>query len=328
MDRASLHDLVLDFAIALHTEEELTQAHQKIVNAFREQRTVSPYGVSKWDRMNMKDPATFYVLNEIIHHARNAIDMETVTNDSMVISWLTDQPQDSIVQAVAAIIGVDTLTDIAAAAKAAGDTWIAACAYGAAADEALGISGRDAQLSLSRQCMSTFYDLDMGDASSGCTQEEADQLELDQLCMVCMGLQQSDLEFYFEEKKRHEYLLTTKAARASPQNAFLINLFGDGFLYLFSNIETWALRCWECIQTLKRDGVDNSLDEQTSNFCTLVYGGLIGWFSAGFLQFVPGFRWSKVPMVVDMCREAALRYEYDIYHIEMVNFMNKYDYWL
>ena len=27
-------------------------------------------------------------------------------------------------------------------------------------------------------------------------------------------------------------------------------------------------------------------------------------------------------MVVDMCREAALRYEYDIYHIEMVNFMN------
>jgi hypothetical protein len=48
--------LVLDFVIGQHTEEELSVAHERVVESFRKHRTVSPAGIVGWSR-SVSSPA-------------------------------------------------------------------------------------------------------------------------------------------------------------------------------------------------------------------------------------------------------------------------------
>lgn len=66
IDRPQLHDLVLDFVIGLHSEEELLSAQIRVVDAFRKNRSVSPAGIVGWSKGNRGDAATMYHLCCII----------------------------------------------------------------------------------------------------------------------------------------------------------------------------------------------------------------------------------------------------------------------
>ena len=321
-------DLVLDFTIAMHTEEELTKAHQMVVNAFRENRTVSPAGIEAWSRMNRKDPATMYVLAEIEHHCRNTIDTDHISTDPLseysmgVVEWMKDQPQDAICDATANILKTPLLSEMATAFDSAGDSWSAACVWAAAAVVELGESGREASLTMGRKCMESFHKIDFG-GSPECTQDAADSLELRQLCMLAMGLQSDDIEKYLETMKRHEHLLSSKAARASPQDAWLISFFGRSFLKIATGKFTEGLDILlEVSIQLKDDGVDNAVDPLTQQFATVLLGGVWGWWAHALLMYGSGFRFKQYPWICESTRTATYAYDYDTHHLEMVNFCN------
>jgi hypothetical protein len=57
VDRASLHDLVLDFTISMHSKVELAGAHRRVVETFRKNRVVNALGIAAWDPSNRDRPA-------------------------------------------------------------------------------------------------------------------------------------------------------------------------------------------------------------------------------------------------------------------------------
>ena len=315
---------VLDFTVSLHTEDELTAAHRKVVNAFREQRTLLPSGIRRWDRQRgRKDPTTAYVISEVLHHCRNAVGGLDVAEDTMIQSWLKDQPADVIVDETANIVTVPVLSDMANACDQAGDFWTAACIWGAAAGVALGDTGRSDSVVLSRKAMTSIHNIDMG-ASPGCSQEDVDQLEQDQLTNLAMGLDDNDMVKYFQEMKRGEYLLTTKAARANPQDAFLLQFFGKGWQFMMDGeMQQFTQVMLDCTLTLLENGVEHGPDIETRTFCTLVLTGLIGWYANTLIAYQPrGFRFSQYPKLLDCISNGVATYDYDLHHLDMVSFVN------
>ena len=69
IDRPSVHDLVLDFAVAQHSEDALRSKHRQAVEAFRAARPSDVYGRSQFDRLHIRgDMLALYVCNEISYH--------------------------------------------------------------------------------------------------------------------------------------------------------------------------------------------------------------------------------------------------------------------
>ena len=68
IDRPSVHDLVLDWAVAQHSKEELREKHRAIVMAFRATRPLDFYGRGKYDKSLVGSPLNSYVCNEVEHH--------------------------------------------------------------------------------------------------------------------------------------------------------------------------------------------------------------------------------------------------------------------
>lgn len=122
VDRPSLHDLVLDFAVAQHTAEELRENHHKVVEAFRTARPADFFGRRKFDKSLTVDPMCAYVCNEIDYHVGQA---GTADSDTAV-AWLQDAPIDSIVIAAGHATGVKKLLALAEAAESSTDWWLAA----------------------------------------------------------------------------------------------------------------------------------------------------------------------------------------------------------
>ena len=67
IDRPSVHDLVLDFAVAQHGEDELREAHRRVVEAFRGARPSDFHGRKKWVKKG-DDAVSMYVCNEVPQH--------------------------------------------------------------------------------------------------------------------------------------------------------------------------------------------------------------------------------------------------------------------
>ena len=130
VDRAQLHDLVLDYAIAQHTNAELRLAHEHVVNYFRSHRTVSPANLVGWSTSNRGDATTAYVMNEVEHHISAAWnDEESETATSTLLSWVTDNVFDCITYATARVLGQERLLKSAESAERASDWFRAACMW-------------------------------------------------------------------------------------------------------------------------------------------------------------------------------------------------------
>ena len=111
----------------------LRDAHRKIVEAFRANRTVDSNGVAAWDPGNADDALTKYVLNESYHHIKAAIDPVAAADDKAISGWLHDVPQDIIVGNLAQCIGIEKLKLLARKAEEGGEMWWAACRWSSAA---------------------------------------------------------------------------------------------------------------------------------------------------------------------------------------------------
>lgn len=125
-----LHDLVLDYVTALHSEGELRELHIAIVDAFCNHRTKTEAGTVGWSRSHRGDAATNYVTHEVHHHVRHA---RGGASDDAILSWATDHVQDCISYAAAGELGEDRLAAAAAEAEAVNDYYASACRWDLAA---------------------------------------------------------------------------------------------------------------------------------------------------------------------------------------------------
>jgi hypothetical protein len=127
IDRAQLHDLVLDFVISMYTEKELTLAHTRCVEAFRENRTVSVVGTRGWKAVNRSDATTVYVINEVEHHVANCFDKTSQASIDTLTRWVTDPILDCIPFACARVLGEDRLVEAVEVAEAAEEWFWMGC---------------------------------------------------------------------------------------------------------------------------------------------------------------------------------------------------------
>eukprot|EP01051_Picozoa_sp_SAG22_P005169 SAG22_NODE_300_length_12752_cov_3.102426_1_plen_653_part_10 len=126
VDRPSVHDLVLDFVVAQHSEEELREKHRQVVEAFRACRPMNSFGVREWERGDLgEDSICRYIGNEVAHHVRGALPADPL-NDAVVAGWLGDTPQDAITVATAEVLGWKAGMQLARQADEQQDWWSAA----------------------------------------------------------------------------------------------------------------------------------------------------------------------------------------------------------
>ena len=108
VDRPQLHDIVRDHVIGLHTEEELQDMHRRFVDVFRDNRPVGPSGEKEW--VNTDSSAmSRYIKNNIHEHIRLGWPNEESNGSTVILAWLEDVPQDTIVKAVAEHLGAEEL---------------------------------------------------------------------------------------------------------------------------------------------------------------------------------------------------------------------------
>jgi hypothetical protein len=123
IDRPSLHDLVLDFAVAQHSSSDLSEQHRRVVEAFRAARPTDAYDRRKFDLALTEDPQNMYVCNNVMHHVSTAMQQSELVTP---VDWLQDLPSDEIVYVTARELGVDKVEKLATRAEEQGDWWLAA----------------------------------------------------------------------------------------------------------------------------------------------------------------------------------------------------------
>ena len=171
IDRPSVHDLTLDFAISSHTTGELQQGHQRILEAFRQSRTVSAAGICAYDyTKRVSCDITRYVCNDADHHCKAAFPVATT---EAALEYLNDVPQDPLATAFGRAMGVDALSEAAQQAESAGANWSAACRWAMHGNLMLHKHGRGEALPSWRKALAMI-----ARTTVGCTVDEKDQLEI------------------------------------------------------------------------------------------------------------------------------------------------------
>ena len=216
VDRASLHDLVLDFTIGMHSKAELTGAHRRVVEAFRVNRPTNAAGIAQWDAANRDDAVTAYVLDEGASHVQNSRDPSESGSDEILLSWLADQPQDALVSHVGSALGEDALVSAAEAAESAGEMWLASCRWAAAARFVLYSRGMVAVVVPLHRAADALSRVKLTATASRLSVWQKDQLEL----TVVSDLAVYDLSTADALVPRMERLLTTDAAKAQPHQSY------------------------------------------------------------------------------------------------------------
>jgi hypothetical protein len=126
IDRPSVHDLVLDFAVAQHSAEELCEKHCAVVEAFREARPADYYGRRYFDSTRSDSALDVYVSNEVGCHVSKCWEGSQRQSGTGPRSWLGDTPHDEIVAATGRVMGLEKLSSLAQNASDEGDWWLAA----------------------------------------------------------------------------------------------------------------------------------------------------------------------------------------------------------
>eukprot|EP01046_Picozoa_sp_COSAG06_P043409 COSAG06_NODE_5682_length_3323_cov_3.426489_2_plen_973_part_01 len=259
VDRASLHDLVLDFTIGLHSKAELVSAHRRVVEAFRRSRPTNA-SVAQWDRADRDDAVTVYVLDESTHHVRGAHEPNSKLSDDILLGWLLDQPQDVLIEHISEVLGEKMLTRAAEAAEAAGENWEAACRWSAVALVVRNTrGGAQSVVSLGR-AVAILGKLQRDAGASTESIRQRDDLELSSI----ISLSTWDLAQVAALMPRLKYLLATDAAKAHPDSCYLMMLFTEWFGTCFAGdipgtkqvlvrLVPWFVRaCAQCLDPVQQ----------------------------------------------------------------------------
>ena len=125
IDKPSMHDLVLDFAIAQHPKADLRSKHRRLVNLIRARRPMHDSIVlasssrSGWDLTCTDDRLGSYVVKNVRHHIAAACNQAWSDKDIMeeieALGWLDDYTgqQDAIPVSTAAFLGAARCTELA-----------------------------------------------------------------------------------------------------------------------------------------------------------------------------------------------------------------------
>jgi hypothetical protein len=247
---------------------------------------------------------TAYVLDEGRHHVQNCRD-DSPDSDDLLLGWLEDQPQDSLVFHVALALGLSILISGAESAEASGSMWPAACRLAAASQVIRNNQGAGQTHEESLRRAAAAISQARERSPSGLV-DKIDQLEL----MVVSSCFMWDPERVADDyKPRMERLMSTKACKAQPDkqvNYWIICVVAppwlSGEIKAFkegiSSFLAWTVNLCE-----------TAADPMTREyFC--VFLGWFHWF--GFETCLePGFDWSIFGPGGKHCSAAVRTYDYD-----------------
>jgi hypothetical protein len=123
VDRPSLHDIVMDYLVASKPVEAHRGMNQRLVELWRQRRPVGGWKVTS------RECVPLYIATAGVQHFRGA-------PEESVIEWMGDfheGRQDAIPVFASEALGVGPATELARAAEAAGDWWLAALRWSASA---------------------------------------------------------------------------------------------------------------------------------------------------------------------------------------------------
>ena len=226
VDRMSMHDIVRDHVLTMYTEQELQQAHRRVVELLRHNRPQSAKLVPAWEvggQIGQPDRLAHYVGSAAFEHVKlgwlkgSGDDWES---DELAINeWLGDCPQDAITLAAGKVIGLARLEKLVAAAEAAGDHWLLAKRAILLGQLEMG-NNREAMLSWWRRGLDA-----LGEVSSGSPtpeqREVQEGLEISTFAQMSLANDPADARFL----PRMEYLLEQEHANKSPFEKALIAVF-------------------------------------------------------------------------------------------------------
>ena len=223
----SLHDIVGEFTKSMHTEEELQQAHRRVVELLRQSRPQSPECVPAWSVGASigqdEDQMLRYVDEAALHHVTlgwkttSGDDLES--DDGAINGWLGDCPQDILTHAAATVLGPERLEKLVEAAEAADDQWSLARRAVLAAELASAAGDMPAKLGWWRRALDALGKLGAGSATPERRMQEL--LELRVFCVLSAVNDPEDSKYC----ARAEYLLQLDHVESSPISKGLCKQF-------------------------------------------------------------------------------------------------------
>ena len=320
VDCASLHDLVLDFTISLHSKAELIAAHRRVVEMFRSKRP-SVSRIAEWNAANRDEAVTAYVLDEAAHHVKQSRDNDNHT----LLGWVLDQPLDALVSHVGVVLGEEALASAAEDAESAREMWIAACRWAVAANVAVYFRGTKAATEPFLRAADCLGKVEIGACAPRLLTKQKDQLEL----MVLSNLIRYDLTNLGMFKPRIDRLMSTEAAKTKPDFCYYIQ-FLTGMIpaWVTGTLESFAsspatleVASIDMLSILVRSGIESAPDPAMREFCKVLLCHC-NCFSFDMLLLLPDFDWSIYGDSGQWCREGLEAYDYDKHHYKMYDTIN------
>jgi hypothetical protein len=245
--------------------------------------------------------------------------------------YVTDIPQDPLVDAFARAIGSESLAHSAQQAEDAGEFWHAATRWTMVGNLTLQKLGRTQALPPWRKALISLTSAKVGSLPGCCTRDDKDQLEMTTLQAVLMAHQLEDMAL---AEQRFEHLLASDVAKRCPDDAWIMvfsqKLLPQMFNPAMADLRqdpTFAIGFFELVQQLKQYTIVAN-EPKVRNFCKILFGITDGWFS-DMLSFAPDFDWVEMfGHDGEACRRSTDLYDYDVHHSRMLSFINSDPYLL
>ena len=316
VDRASLHDLVLDFTIGMHSKAELIAAHRRVVEAFRTNRPTNAAGTSEWAPINRDDPVMAYLLDECAHHVRSSRDVSDASSDAVLLSWLTDQPPDVLHRSVGFELGEAALVQAAKSSEAAGDMWSASCRWTCAAAVVDQLQGPVASVPLLHSAADALAQARRKPGVPQLSLQQMDQLELCFLPDLCI----SDFGAVAEKQPRIRYLFTCVAGKARPdRSAYLLFIGGVIPAYISGDLEACKEALGRFFSFLAREGCERAPDPAMRELCSVFLVSIVGMICE---TYPVDFDWSVFGKDGELLRQGIYAYDYDKHHVKLYTDFN------
>jgi hypothetical protein len=216
LENPSLHDIVLDFSISQHSEDELRAAQRRLVNLIRQRRPKHEHSeLSGWDNSVVDDRLSQYIVSYSVYHVKMAWEQVWALDES-AISWLDDftMQQDCIPLAAASALGPSKCAQLAERAEQEGHWWKAAKRWSASALSELKVRGNAAAVPLWKKAAAAMLQAQPSDDGQA---QQINLLEFVTLLKILTSWNMADGPVY---RPRVRELLRTDVTKHDPLLAF------------------------------------------------------------------------------------------------------------
>ena len=323
IDRPSVHDLVLDFAMAQQDANgDVQKKHRLVVESIRQARPVDVHGRRKFVTSMSDDPLSLYVCNEVGFHLKKGWQVEMEQDALAMTGWLGDVPQDEIVIAAGVVLGLDRLSAAAHLAERDNDMWLAGrywsvvsiivhrtqsisdtvepiCMSLDAIDRVLEPSGTGPKGGMPLAVLDSAYEVQLG--------------RLFAMQMVC------DPELIAVRTGAIDHVLTTNAAARDPMTAVLLSFLSVAIPTLFNGDMTVFVQQTQKANTLLRAAMVTNPDSEMRYNCAMQAFGREHVSDGVLHEEREKFDWdAEYGVGASKLAEIARRYDYDTAHNRMI----------